>query len=260
MVTQTRPPGLTLVHQQNEPIVFSGPPGRVTGTLNLLNTSNEKLKLTTVRLDAPMLTGAARQPLGELRIAARIYPNQQGAVPVTLPLDPCTAPGSYTAHIRVGDHIQSVVIHVTEHVDLHVEPDGVAINTDGERKFTREFVVENAGNVALPLGDKCFAPLLDSLGLSGVIHKGLKGACDRKFEETMHSLLCAWSNQQVGLVSLSRDNVTLKPGEKRVMKGAFELPDDIQSYRHFVADFELFNAAIHLDVYTGKLKESNVVR
>jgi len=253
MATPTQSPSLSLVPAKSDTIIFSGPPGQLKATLRLQNTSREKAKLSSVKLKAPKLQGLAKQPLEELQIGAKLFPSQQAEIPIVMPLDPITPPGTYEAQIQVGEQNLDVLMHVSEHVALSVEPSNVTIYLDGKVKnsFEHEFVVENLGNIPLPLGDKCMVQLVDSLGITSLLRNGLKDAYEQTTDDVMKSFLCSWADQQAGLVSLIREPYTLEPGKKVIIKGRFELPEDTKPYRHYIADFELFNAVIHLDVYSN---------
>jgi hypothetical protein len=246
---------LRLEHAEDEPIVFYGPPMSLRGTLRLHNRSSEKVRLPAVALDLPKLRGPALQPLGRLPVLARVYPNQQARVPAVLNLDPSTPPGTYEGSLQIGDRRQPVRLHVTEQVDLRVQPTSVSLFTEGTLAFPREFVVENAGNVPLRLGHECIFPLGDAAELRTAVRQGLRGACDAKeTDDVIKSILCAWSQQQVGTVSVKREDVTLEPGETRPLTLTFTVPDDLQPFRRYVADLPLYTAALHLEVVTGKFK------
>ena len=252
-------PALRLAHADDEPIIFYGPPGSVRGTVRLHNRSTEKVKLSAIALDFPKLRGPAREPLDSLSMLARVYPNQQAQVPAVLNIDPSTPPGTYDGSLQVGERWQRVRVHITEHIDLRVQPRSVSIFTEGELVFPREFVVENAGNVPLRLGDDCIVPLGDALELRAAVRQGLRDACGAsKGEDVLKSLLCAWSDQQVGTMSVKREDVTLQPGEARPLTLTFTLPSDLRRFRRYVADLPLYTASLHLEVVTGDLRSTDV--
>ena len=248
---------LRLEHADDEPIVFYGPPGRLRGTLRLHNGSSEKVKLSAAALDLPNLRGPARLPIGHLPLLGRVYPNQQAQVPVVLNLDPATPPGTYEGTVEVGANRQRVRVHVTEEVGLRVQPTSVSIFSEGDLAFPRGFVVENTGNVPLRLGSECIVPLVDTAELLVGIRRGLRGACDAaEAEDVIKSILCAWSEQQVGPLSVKREDITLQPGETRPLTITFTLPQDLQRFRRYVADLPLYTASLHLEVVTGDFKGS----
>ena len=243
---------LRLAHAEDEPVVFYGPPARLRGTLRLHNGSSEKVKLPAATLDLPKLRGPARQPLGDLPLLGRVYPNQQARVPVVLSLDPSTPPGTYEGTVGVGTQRQRVRVHVTEEVGLSVQPTFVTLFTEGDVSFPRNFVVENTGNVPLRLGSECIVPLVDTSELLVGIRRGLRGACEaEEVEDVIKSILCEWSRQQVGTMSVKREDITLEPGGTRPLTITVTLPRDLQSFRRYVADLPLYTASLHVEVVTG---------
>lgn len=246
---------LRLEHPEDEPIIFYGPPRSLRGTMRLHNRSSEKVKLSAVALDLPKLRGPARQPLDFLPILGRVYPNQQTQIPAVLQIDPSTPPGTYDGTVQVGERRQRVRIYVTEEIDLRVQPSAVSIFTEGELAFRREFVVENAGNIPLRLGDDCIVPIGDASGLRAAVRQGLRGACEAaKADDVLKSILCAWSEQQVGTVSVKREDVTLQPGETRPLTLTFTVPDDLRRFRRYVAELPLYTASLRLEVVTGNFQ------
>ena len=228
---------LQLNHAEDEPIVFYGPPGRLCGTLRLHNPSPEKLKLSPIAVDLPQLRGSARQPLSHLPVLARVYPYQQAQVPAILNVDPSTPPGTYEGSLQVGERQQRMRVHITENIDLRVQPTSVSIYTEGELVFKREFIAENAGNVPLRIGDECTVPLGDAAELIAAVRQGLRGACEAsQTDDVIKAILCAWSQQQVGTLSVTREDGTLQPGETRPINVTFKLPENLQPYRRYAVD------------------------
>lgn len=249
--TQVHP--VRLAHAQDEPLVFYGPPTALHGNIRLHNTSEEKVRLRSLTLETPKLRGTAGLPLQRLELAVRLYPSEQVSAQASICVDPTTPPGTYEATVLLGDRRQPVVIHVTERVDLRVSPQSVSLYTEGERTFRGEFVVQNAGNVPLRLGGKCLVPLTVSLPMGAAIQDGLEKACDAEPNEVLKKLVCAWSEQQVGEALITREDVTLAPGETRKIAGACRLPSNLHSFRRYAARLALYNASIDLEVYTGEL-------
>lgn len=246
---------LILAHAEDEPLVFYGQPGAIRGAVRLHNTSNEKVKLYGMPLDTPDIRGPGGAPLRQLQLSARLYAHQQATVPVMLQVDPATAPGTYEVSLQLGDRRRTAVVHVSEKIDLRLEPSRVSLHTEGEYVFQREFVVQNAGNVSLRLGSKCLALLVNPMELPAALRLGLKDACDQEPAEVLKAFLCAWSRRQVGNISLTREDITLEPGETRIETCTFTLPDNLRSFRRYDADMALYNATLHVTVYTGDLRK-----
>src|SRR5215472_7451144 len=134
---------------------FSGPPQGLRGSIPLVNTGSEKQKITSISVDSEKLLGAARLPLREMPFYARLYGGEQASVPATLVLDAQTPPGAYGLELRVGERTMAATAHVSEVVDLRLDPSQITILVGSDTSYTRTLVVENAGNVPLPTGAHC---------------------------------------------------------------------------------------------------------
>jgi hypothetical protein len=114
----------------------------------------------------------------------------------------------------------------------------------------REFVAENFGNIALHLGARCETPLLDSLDFITALREGLRKTVGIELKTRVEKILDEIGRVQVGSLVVHRERVMLRPGERRQMTARFELPEDIKPSRHYRAVLELYNATLHVDIYT----------
>jgi len=247
---------LNLAHDRDDPPVFYGPPSALHGTLRLTNPTGQKQKLQRLALRASDLAGVARAPVGDLLLGARLLPGEQGTATGTIALDPRTPPGTYEVEIALEDRAQTAVLHVVEQVDVRVSPEVVYLFTDGERSFRQRFVVENAGNVPVRLGERCAAMLVDVIEERAALRQAGERACEDPEADALREVLCGWSRQQVGLVLLDRPDETLKPGEVRAGEATITLPEGMQSHRRYEAQLALYNATVLVDVTTGRIADT----
>jgi hypothetical protein len=131
-----------------------------------------------------------------------------------------------------------------------MEPTAVTLLVGANRVIEREFVVENAGNVPLPLGDRCETPLLDSIDFITAFREGLRKNVGVELKARVEKILDEIGRVQVGPLVVERERVTLRPGERRQITARFELPEDIKPSRHYRAVLELYNATLMVDIYT----------
>jgi hypothetical protein len=257
--------GLVLAHGDDDPPVFYGPPGHLRGSLRLSNPTGEKLKLGRIALSAGKLSGIARGMVGDLQLAVRLSPGEQELAQAQVALDPRTPPGTYEGRLLLGDREQPVVLHVVDHVDLRISPDIVYLFTDGERVFERRFVVENAGNVPVRLGERCAAALIDQLERRAALRDAATRVCKDDGEsdgaregnrDVLRDVLCGFEGQQLGPVLLDRPDETLQPGEIRAGAATIRLPGGLQSHRRYEARLRLYNASVVLDVTTGRISDT----
>jgi hypothetical protein len=133
--------------EAEDAIVLSGPPGRLTTTVTVENTSGARLvvRQPTLHLDGLSVTGSA---------TAIIATGATASVPVTVPLAASTPPGRHEAEMELGGVRRPVVVTVVEHVSLELSP-GRVLAEPGSQELT--LVVSNSGNVRMPLASRAMA-------------------------------------------------------------------------------------------------------
>jgi hypothetical protein len=229
---------------------FSGPPKNLTGTIPLVNTGTEKQKVRSVAVHSDKLLGAARLPLREVPFYARLYGGEQVNIPATLVLDAQTPPGSYDLELTVGARTLPATAFVSEVVDLRLDPDQITILAGAATSYIRTLVVENAGNVPLPTGAQCDAPIFDSFDLLSTFLSGLSKG-DRKSAESMAlAFLNEWADLKAGTLVSKREAMVLAPGQKLSVDIEFQLQGALKPLRHYRADLQLYNATLSVDIYT----------
>jgi hypothetical protein len=239
-----------LAGPENTRLHFSGPPNAVTGSIPLVNEGAEKQKVRSIAVSSDKLLGAARLPLREIPFYARLYGGDQVNVPATLTLDPQTPPGTYNLELTVGTRTLPATAHVSEVVDLRLDPQQITILAGSATSYTRTLVVENAGNVPLPTGAQCDAPIFDSYDLVSTFLIGL-GKGDRKSAESMaKAFLNEWAELTVGTLITKRKAMVIAPGQKLAVDIELQLPPNLKPLRHYHANLQLYNATLSVDIYT----------
>jgi hypothetical protein len=229
---------------------FSGPPTAVRGSIPLVNEGNEKQKIRSITVNSDKLLGAARLPLREIPFSARVYGGDQVNVPATLHLDPQTPPGAYDLELTVGKRTLHATAHISEVVDLKLDPTHITILAGSSTTYIRTLIAENPGNVALPTGAQCDAPIFDSFDLASSFLIGLSKG-DRKSAESMaKAFLNEWATLTAGTLVTKRKAMVLNPGQKLAVDVEFHLPANLKPLRHYVANLQLYNATLSVDIYT----------
>jgi len=243
-------PGIQLACAEEAGPVYSGPPSRLQATIRLVNPTAERLRLRSAGVQAEALLGVARAPLLEIPMAARLGPGEQMSFRSTIAIDPTTPPGTYPLSLTVGGKSVQATAHVTEVVDFRIEPDALTILAGKETSYTRDFVIENAGNVPLPLGERCEAPLLDSVDLITAMLVGLHDSPHADKDARLTAWLSEWSEVAAGTLVVTREPITLRPGQKISAAATFEVPPTLKPLRHYRASLQLYSATLNVDIYT----------
>jgi len=249
---QTESAGIQFAGPDDTRLVFSGPPQRLTGTIPLVNTSSDKQKLRSFEVAGDALQGPAQLPLRQVPFAVRLAPGQQAAVPGVISVDLATPAGTYEIEVKVGDRTVPATVHVTEVVDLVLDPTEITILAGSDKSYTREFVVENRGNTDLPVGARCEAPIFDSFDLATALVTGLHKSDKSSLKEMVKSFLTEWGDLQAGTLVIKRKPAVIHPGQRLVMEAEFELPAELKPFRHYHSNLQLYNAFVEVDIYTTK--------
>lgn len=247
---------LVLVHAEEEPLVFYGPPDAIEGGIRLHNPTDERTRVRGVALEEASIYGPGGSPLRHLPVNARLDPREQAMVPVRFQADPRTPPGTYEMTLQLGKVTRHATVYVTEKVELRVRPREVFFYTEGDLEFEREFVVENAGNVPIRLGGRCRVLLVDRQQLPIALQSGLAEACSQEWQDALKSALCALSREHVGPLIIDREDATLSPGETRMGPATFRLPKDLRPFRRYEAIWGGYHGAVKVHVYVGRLPKA----
>src|SRR5579859_3811958 len=173
-------------------LFFSGPPQALSGNIPLVNKGVEKQKIRTIGVTAESFQGPASLPLTEIPFYAKLYPGQQASVTGMIALDATTRPGKYEFQVTLGGKTLPATAQVAEVVDFRITPNNITILAGSSKTFTRQFVIENAGNVDLPTGSKCECPIFDSFDLITGLLTGLHKADKTSVETMVKGFLDEW--------------------------------------------------------------------
>ena len=141
--------------------------------------------------------------------------------------------------------------YVSEVVDLRIDPNKITILAGSDTSYTRRFIAENAGNVPLPTGAECEAPIFDSFDLVSSLVIGLHKGDRTSAESMVKAFLNEWADLQAGTLVTRRKPIVLLPAQKIVGDIEFQLPPDLKPLRHYRASLQLYNAILSVDIYTS---------
>lgn len=228
---------------------FSGPPTAVEGYIPLINEGTEKQKIRTIAVSSEKLRDVAKLPLREIHFFARLQGGDQANVPASFSLDPQTPPGTYDLEVTVGRRSLRAAAHVSEVVDLRIEPAEITIVAGSGTAYSKTVMIENAGNVPLPLGAQSDAPIFEPDDLVTALLNGLSKG-DRKSAESMaKAFLNEWAELKAGTLVAKRSALVIAPGQKLAMDIEFEIPSDLKALRHYRCDLPFYNAALTVEIY-----------
>jgi hypothetical protein len=242
-------------HPPGQPIILVGPPESLEGEVLLHNGGPEKLILRDVRVrgEAIARRGAAAGGPGELALRRVILrPGQLRRLPLPLALSPHTPPGEYHAEVKVGEHVRQIVMHVSEVVQLEIEPDPVVVDNRPGNTISKRVVFSNRGNVALTIGE-IGAVVLDEeylncrAGRAAVMNSEERvHSLDDFLTEYIHETRVALAETGLLRVHNTAGTFTLAPGEVRAVEIEFRVPDKLERRARYFGAAALYTS--NLDI------------
>ena len=220
----------------DEPLILTGPPTAVHGHFHLQNSTTEKMHVrgatlrSTARTGAAGLLGRLASSLADDGLALRrivVRPGPARAVPVALSLDARTPPGTYHLELLVHDQLRAVVMHITETVQLRIEPGHLVLPNRAGKKVTKRVVFTNDGNVPIEIRSIGAIVLDDEIASC----RALRGALTDVGETmtTLDEFVAALGKRFKALydmlvLKVQNKAVTLDPGVTEAMNLTITLP------------------------------------
>ena len=134
-------PGKTPPKQQ-DPLIFTGPPSRLSADLMVANTGDRRLAVRGVTI---VREGSVDL---DVQAAALVPPGATTSLQVTLPMDPGTSPGDYPAEVHVAGIRRAAVLRVEAVLAMRITPRRL-LAEPGTHGVS--IVAVNEGNVELTL-------------------------------------------------------------------------------------------------------------
>ena len=94
------------------PFIFSGVPPMCIGNLDLVNESDQKIRVRTIPVVGHEVHAVANPGLTELKVGTRLGPRAHSRAHTFFLLDPSTPPGTYTGDLSCGNQHEPVIVHV----------------------------------------------------------------------------------------------------------------------------------------------------
>jgi hypothetical protein len=135
------------------PFIFSGVPPLCVGDLDLINESDEKVRVRAIPVVGHKDQALSNLGFSELRVGTRLPPHHRTRARAFFLVNPYTPPGTYTADLSCGSQNEPVIVHVWENLGLRVEPSEIRLRGAGGDVLTTVAVITNEGNVTETLPD-----------------------------------------------------------------------------------------------------------
>ena len=159
---------LVVSHSAEEPVVLVGPPGQLSGRIELHNPGEANVVLRDAGLKDP--SGVLRLPAARHGLRPLVLrPDQVGSIQLTVAIDPNTRSGRYAAELELGGGMLPVILEVSELFELTVQPRTLVVIDLPDVPQRKRLLITNTGNVPFSLGDPGDIELHDDRGDDDVV-------------------------------------------------------------------------------------------
>lgn len=242
------------------PFLFSGKPPFITGTVSLINSSREKVKVHSLVVDGPGLKfqrsrrvapGKTSEPgPARVRVYKRVDPLDETNAHAEIIVDRYTPPGEYEAQVRFGEEQATARIFVLENHELRLTPDRLTITAAPGERITKTVYVTNEGNVPFNTRKAAFAPLqaLDMVHQSLAI--ALNKAGDKGHEKFLDRFVSELAEREVepAKLKLNVQDEVIEPGETKRVEITIQLPADMKNKRTYRSRIAFRNTKLAMEV------------
>jgi hypothetical protein len=218
------------------PFIFSGVPPLCVGAVDLINDSDEKVRVRRIPVVGHKDQASSSLGLNELRVTTPLLPHQRTRARAFFRLHPYTPPGTYTAHLSCGSQQVPVTVHVWERAGVQVDPGQIRLCGEAGETLSTMVVVTNDSNIARSHREVALVFLEERnwIGRSLVFalretkeDEGHQACLDRVVHELKISLA------RPARVTIRTDFSELQPGEKVEVELDIALPAELVKGRTY---------------------------
>jgi hypothetical protein len=258
MEPHTAPPGEAW-RLGRGPFIFSGVPPLCVGAIDLINESDEKVRVRRIPVVGPKYEALSSLGLHELRVASALPPHQRMKARAFFRVAPYTPPGTYTADLSCGSQHEPVIVHVWERAGLQVDPGEIRLRGAAGEVLSTKVVVTNESNATQTCRDIALVFLEERnwVGRSLVFalretkeDEGYQAYLDRVVRELKVSLT------RPARVTIRTGFSELQPGESRELELEITLPAELVKGRTYFGSTKFMSGKLIFRVECNGASES----
>jgi len=233
------------------PFIFTGAPPLCAGHLDLVNDSEEKVKVRGIPVVGHRDRALEGFGLGELRVGARLAPRDRTRVRAHFILDLRTPPGTYTADLSCGGQREPVVVHVLENPAIQVEPSVIRLRGAGGDVLEALVVVTNSGNVTETPRELALVFLEERNWVGRSLVYALRetkrdGGHQEYLDRLLRELQATLTRPT--RVTIHGDVSEIPPGQVREVRLEIALPDELTKGRTYFGSTPFMSSELSFEV------------
>lgn len=233
------------------PFIFSGVPPICTGVLELVNQSDEKVKVRAIPVTGLRDEALTTNGLGEAKVGARLAPHDRTRATAHFLLDPRTPPGTYAAELVCADQREPVVIHVFENPGMQVMPGVIRLRGAGGDVLESLVVLGNRGNVPETVPEAALVFLEERNWVGRSLVQTLRESGENEghqeyLDRVLHELKATVARP--ARVTIRSGSGELEPAETRELELEVALPSELIKGRTYYGSTRFMSAKLVFEV------------
>lgn len=251
-----------------EPIVFTGPPGKLTARLPVRNNGDDRAVLRHATVSGDVLD--ADTPAAVRTTVLR--PQSATTLRTRVSVASHTPPGDYPCELDVAGSVRPAVLRVVETISVRIEPSVLFIeNVPGSRP-TKRVLVTNRSNVPVTVGQPGGIALDDERGecrvtratyeaLGSELSEAENGARGDDFEPglTFERAFGEWVKQgrnhlaSMGVLGVrNADQCTvIAAGDQASVTFRFRIPKNLDQHSRYIGSYPIYNTDLAFIIVPG---------
>ncbi len=262
----------------DEPIVFTGTPGRLVGRLPVRNTGADRAVLRHATFRGDVVAGEVAAPVR----TTVLRPSTGANLRTRLTIAPNTPPGDYYGEVEIGGSVRPALLRVVEKIDVVVQPSILLIENLPGTRITKRVLVTNRGNVPITVGHPGGIALDDERGecrVTRATYEALGQALDAaraKPDEhdekesrraadvegpvlSLERAIGEWVTQgrdhlkAMGVLGVRNVGgaTTVEPGAQEPVEFVFRIPKGLDQHTRYIGSFPLYDTDMAFVIVPG---------
>ena len=234
---------------------FSGPPDDCTGTLSVVNHSDQRIRIRRLQTVQPSRSRKGFTPLTQTRIRLRttVAPNSDAEASARLELPDNIAPGRYLALLKTGDEKITLEVEVEATRRLELDPEEHLLVGRAAEPVSFRVDVLNAGNVPVNILPMMPVWLLEEDWNQRVLVSVLQESGDTDDFATVAQRLLERARQDIPAPAEVQASpappLTLAPGDTTTLTLSLTLPENLAVGREYAGHVRINEERVDLEVY-----------
>lgn len=251
MITVTAKAFHEKLHIEGDEIVLNGPPGFLTGAVDIRNQQEETLFVRELPLTHSEQTKSIVSGQRAFKLVTSLKAGEQKVQRVSYALPANTPPGNYESYIDVGGSRKKVRFLVQPNLSIDLFPLRLHFTgVEGGKSYETEISFTNNGNLPFRIPDIRHVNAFDEDYLCRAASMAIREKGSEGYIATMDALTKNVHREMAGwaTVSIAESGRSADPGEKFMLHFKLILPENVDSAKDYFGSVRFWNKMINYNI------------